>query len=546
MPKPTPTQVLIVGAGPTGLTASMELSRLGIRTRIIDKRPEPATTSRAIGVQARTLEQMELRGLADAFVRLGNQGRYASAYGGGKRVFRLDFGGIDSRYPYLLFISQSETERILSEAIGAQGVTIERGVEMIGFAQDAMARHGQAVSAMLRHTDGTIEQTAADYLISAEGAHSVVRTSLDLRFEGKTLNQHYALGDLHIDGDLPETDFHIFSSEHGFMGLFPMGRQRFRLIASNPLSEPSPDAEPPLGELQAIYDQRSPIPARFHDMTWSSWFAINSRMVPRLRVGRLLLGGDSAHIHSPAGAQGMNTGIQDMMNLCWKLALVLQGRAPDKLLDTYEQDRLPVMRDVLFKTENLTGLIGSENLVMRSLFDHLGPWVGGSAIVQHGSTARMSQIALGYRDSPLSAHHGHGGPLHAGDRVPDGPIKLLKRGAPAEERRLFTLLDPSRFALLFANATDPESLHGRIGAALAPWKDLVDEFQIEAPADPSAGAPFVKHFGAEPSLLFVRPDGYIGFAGHAGDVERLADYCREWLTGSGGRPLDPAATGAAR
>ncbi len=545
MPKLTSTQVLIVGAGPTGLTAALELSRMGVKTRIIDKRPEPATTSRAIGVQARTLEQMELRGLADAFVRLGNQGRYASAYGGGKRVFRLDFGGIDSRYPYVLFVSQSETERILTEAITAQGVTVERGVEMIGFAQDAMARRGQ-VSAMLRHADGTIEQTAADYLISAEGAHSVVRTSLDLHFEGKTLNQHYALGDLHIDGDLPETDFHIFSSEHGFMGLFPMGGHRFRLIASNPLGEPSPDTEPRLSELQAVYDQRSPIAARFHDMTWSSWFAINSRMVPRLRVGRLLLGGDAAHIHSPAGAQGMNTGIQDMMNLCWKLALVLKDRAPDRLLDTYEQDRLPVMRDVLFKTENLTGLIGSENPVMRSLFDHLGPWIGGSDVVQHSSTARMSQIALGYRSSPLSAHHGPRGPLHAGDRVPDGPIKLLKRGAPAEERRVFNLLDPSRFALLSANTTDPESLHGRIGAALAPWRDLVDEFQIEAPADPSAGAPFVEHFGTAPSLLLVRPDGYVGFAGHEGDVERLADYCGAWLTGSAGGPLGAAATEAAR
>jgi peptidoglycan hydrolase-like protein with peptidoglycan-binding domain len=156
---------------------------------------------------------------------------------------------------------------------------------------------------------------------------------------------------------------------------------------SSPSSKPNKKTVPALEELQAIYDQRSHIPARFRDMSWSSWFPINSRMVSRLKVGRLLLGGDSAHIHSPAGAQGMNTGIQDMINLSWKLALVLKGQAPASLLDTYEQDRLPVMRNVLTKTEGLTGIIGSENPILRDLFNHLGPWIGGAHFIQEISTA---------------------------------------------------------------------------------------------------------------------------------------------------------------
>src|SRR5262249_10164142 len=196
----------------------------------------------------------------------------------------------------------------------------------------------------------------------------------------------------------------------------------------------------------AIYDQRSHIPARFRDMSWSSWFGINSRMVPRLKIGRLLLGGDAAHIHSPAGAQGMNTGIQDMINLAWKLALVLKGQAPQALLDTYEQERLPVMRGVLTKTEGLTDLIGSENPIVRSLFNYLGPWIGGSGVVQENSTARMSQIAISYRDSPLSANHAPGGGLHAGDRVPDIPVRCHSAdGEGWQERALLGLLDPSRF-----------------------------------------------------------------------------------------------------
>src|SRR5271157_3230117 len=310
-------RVLIVGAGPTGLTAALELSRLGISVRIIDKQAAPPTTSRAVGVQARTLELLELRGLADEMVRLGNPGLAASFYGRGKRVFRLDFTRIDSRYHYLLFISQAETERILRTAVEKQGVRIERGVELVGLAQDVLSHDPNPVRVVLRHADGRLEQAQAPWLISAEGAHSTVRASLDLPFEGKTRDEQYALGDLHIDGELAETDLHIFSSAHGFLGLFPMGNRRFRLMASTPLGK---DTAPALAELQAIYDQRSQIPARFRDMSWSSWFRINSRMVARLKVGRLLLGGDAAHIHSPAGAQGMNAGIQDMINLAWKLA----------------------------------------------------------------------------------------------------------------------------------------------------------------------------------------------------------------------------------
>ena len=239
-------RVLIVGAGPTGLTAALELSRLGIPVRIIDKQAAPPTTSRAVGVQARTLELLELRGLADEMVRLGNPGLAASFYGGGKRVFRLDFTRIDSRSHFLLFISQAETERILRTAVEKHGVRIERGVELVGLAQDVLSQDPNPVRVVLRHADGRLEQAQAPWLISAEGAHSTVRATLDLPFEGKTRDEHYALGDLHIDGELAETDLHIFSSAHGFLGLFPMGNRRFRLMASNPLSRPSKDAAPTL------------------------------------------------------------------------------------------------------------------------------------------------------------------------------------------------------------------------------------------------------------------------------------------------------------
>jgi len=521
--------ILIVGAGPTGLTAAMELSRFGLPVRLIDKAKEPATTSRAIGIQARTLELMQQRGLADEMVRLGNPAPGGSVYGGGKRVVRLDYGHIDSKYNYTLFLSQAETERILRDAVNQQGVTIERGVELVGLSQDALSHDPAPVKATLRHPDGGLEQAEAPWLISAEGAHSVVRTTLDLKFEGTTHDEQYALGDLHIDGDLPATDMHIFSSPNGFMGLFPMGGGRFRLIASNPFSKPSKDTEPSLDELQRIYDQRSHIPARFHDLTWSSWFRINSRMVSQLRVGRLLLGGDSAHIHSPSGAQGMNTGIQDMINMAWKLALVQGGKAPESLLDTYEQDRLPVMRDVLRKTEGLTSMIGSENPVVRGVFNHLAPYIGGAALMQENSTARLSQLALGYRDSPLSANSAHGGTLHAGDRVPDMAVRHRTAGGTWADGRLLELLDPSRFTLLVAQADEAAPLDARLRETAAAFGAVAQTVEL-APAKAGADPRHDASLGRQGSVFLVRPDGYLALASGSHSAAReLAGWHQRWL-----------------
>lgn len=522
-------RVLIVGAGPTGLTAALELSRLEIPVRIIDQRTAPLTTSRAVGVQARTLELLEQRGLSEEMVRLGHPATGGSVYGGGKRMVRLDFSRIDSRYHYLLFISQAETERILSTAAEARGVTVEREVELVALGQSGLSHDANPVEAVLRHPDGRLEEARAPWLISAEGAHSTVRSTLDVHFQGKTLEEHYALGDLYVDGELAESDFHIFSSEHGFMALFPMGHERFRLMASHPMSKPSKDTAPSLEELQTIYSQRSHIPARFRDLGWSSWFAINSRMAKRLRIGRLLLGGDTAHIHSPAGAQGMNTGIQDMINLAWKLALVQSGEAPPQLLDTYEQERVPVIRNVLTKTERLTGAIGSVNPVARGLFNQLAPWIGSTGFVQETSTARISQIAIAYRHSPLSTHRGAGGGLRAGDRVPDMPVRY--RDAHGwQERRLLGLLDPSRFTLLVLRPAESTATRPDVRDAVQPWDRRIGVVELTSPREDETRARFDAVLGGPERVLLVRPDGYVGFASsERSPVQSLDAYCRQWL-----------------
>jgi 2-polyprenyl-6-methoxyphenol hydroxylase-like FAD-dependent oxidoreductase len=533
-----PSPVLIVGAGPTGLTAALELSRMGIPVRLIEKVPAPPPAasppperSRAIGVQARTLELLEMRGLSEEMLRLGHPTAGASIYGGGKRLFHLDFSQIDSRYRYLLFVSQMETERILREAIEKLGVAIERGVELVGFAQDTLAPDPSPVKVVLRHPDGRLEEAQTPWLIDAEGAHSTVRATLDLPFKGRTIDEAYALADLHVDGDLAEDDFHLFSTEYGFLGLFPLGQRRFRIIAGVPPSEVDTDTAPAIEDLQAIYDERSPTPARFSDLRWASWFRINSRMVQHLRVGRLILGGDAAHIHSPAAGQGMNTGIQDMINLAWKLALVMQGQAPEVLLDTYEQERLPVMRDVVRKTEKITDLMTSRRPLVHRLLRHLAPRLGAARPVRQIVPYRVSQIAIGYRRSPLSAHRGRAGRLHAGDRVPDLPVlSRVAHGEPWQERSLFGLLDPARFTLLVVHPGGSDAVTVDWCGAVQPWP-IIRVVGIAPPLNDAAQSRFHTLFGRSRGVFLVRPDGYVAFVGgkHASATD-LGAYCRRWLT----------------
>lgn len=537
--------ILIVGAGPTGLTAAMELSRQGVPVRLIDKRDHPDTTSRAIGVQARTLELFEQRGLADELVRLGNKGLFGSVYGGGERVFRLDFAHTESRYPYILFVSQAETERVLREFLAKQGVVPQWRTELVAIQQNAHEAGVTPAHAVLRRADGTLEYIAASWIIAADGAHSVLRSTLSLAYDGHAREEHYALGDMMIDGALADTDLHIFSSDHGFMGVFPMGGAHFRLIASYPPDQTAahpaagspgpPNAAPSLAALQRLYDQRSPIPATMRDMTWSSWFRINSRMVSTLKVGAVFLGGDAAHIHSPAGAQGMNTGIQDMINLCWKLAWVVKGKASVDLLRTYEADRLPVMRGVLSRTDKLTTLIGTENQAVRTLFNHVGPWIGGNGTVQENATAGMSQLALHYRDSPLSEQYGHFGKLHAGDRLPEVAVRYRDHGV-RESIRLLSLLDAAEFTLLLVAgdkiSNGPDDLDG--------WQTVIRGMHVVhiMPAvDPTSREKFWEQFGDVDSATLVRPDGYAALRCRLVDAKQyIAAYATKWLSAVASEP----------
>lgn len=499
--------VLVVGAGPTGLTAALELSRLGVDVRIVDKAQEASTTSRALGVQARTLELLRPRGIGDEMLRLGNRVHRTALHADGREIAAIDFTRMPSQFDFILMLAQSETERILTDRLGRQGVKVERGVEFT-----SLANGSDSVVVTLTTPQAT-ETVEAAYVIAADGSHSPVRKLLGLPFDGSALPQNYVLGDVHVAGRLPTDQLSIFLAANGFLAVFPMGGDRFRFMATDPDGVTGDVDEPSLVDIQSLYDRTVHVPVQLYDLTWSSRFRINSRHMTTLRHGRVFFGGDAAHVHSPAGGQGMNAGIQDMVNLSWKLAMVLHGSAAPDLLDTYESDRLPVIRQVVGMTERATTVFNSTNPLLHRALVRLAPIALSRAAVQDRAVPRLGQLAASYRGAPIAKGGGRIGTLRAGDRLPDVSLS---------DGRLYDVLDLSVPTLLVSGFV-PGFVSGgaeKVAAAFAPWADVIAVRELSLPAGLVPGAGWV----------LVRPDGYVATAGHAVDAQRLREWLSRWLS----------------
>jgi 2-polyprenyl-6-methoxyphenol hydroxylase-like FAD-dependent oxidoreductase len=354
-----PVDVLVVGAGPTGLTLAAQLASFGTRVRVIDRQADRVHESRALAVQPRSLEVLARLSLADALVGRGNPAVRLQMHAGPRAVEipLFDLGFDDTAYPFPLFVSQAETEAILNQHLQHAGLTVERGVELIDVRQTP-----DRVTCSLQTHDGRAEEVGARYVVGCDGAHSAVRTRAGIVFRGAAYPQTFVLADLDVDG-LDKGAAHVYVSGAGMLFFFPLGHPApWRMLAMRPNPGAPPPGEPPsLSELCALADTHTGGILRLRDPVWRSYFRLQHRHAATYHAGRVFLAGDAAHVHSPAGAQGMNTGIQDAWNLGWKLALVGNGTARPELLDTYQAERRPVGRSVVRFTDRAFAIATSAN-----------------------------------------------------------------------------------------------------------------------------------------------------------------------------------------
>jgi len=493
--------VLVVGAGPTGLTLALSLATAGVPVRLIDSEPAPATTSRAIGIQARTLELLDLFGLGEMFVSLGLPAHAGNIYAKSRQLVHLDLTRLESRYPFILLLEQTETERLLTEALLRNGVQVERGVELLSFQQD---EGGIDVQLSQSAAGTTVDRYA--YMVGCDGAHSITRHALGVGFSGKTFRQKFMLADLDVRWRLPDDEFHIFTSQDGLMAIFPM-RSGHRVIAETPNELTTSVSAPTLLLFEQIAAQRTAAEMTFSNLRWSSYFQVNSRLATRLRDGRVFLAGDAAHIHSPAGAQGMNTGMQDALNLAWKLAFVLGGDAEPDLLSTYQTERYPVERGVLRKTEFLTKMVSLQAAPLRYARNLIVPPLGRTHLVQSAARKTISQIGINYRRRRAPVL----GRLAAGDRMPDAEIEL----EGGETRRLYSLLDGAHFQLLLVSRSDVSRLVASIGA-LVPKNATQLICARNLLGD--------EHRALDESFCLIRPDAYVAQIGPISQVGAAMDW----------------------
>ncbi len=505
--------VLIAGAGPTGLVLAAELARHGASFRLIDAAPAATEQTRAIGIQARTLELLQAMGLADAFVREGRPIHAVNLYSGAKPIVRLAFDGLESAFPYVLSLAQTETERILSDHLERLGGTIERGVALTEFTQD-----DTGVTAMLQRGDGEIDALRVGWLAGCDGAHSTVRHQLELPFEGKTYPIDVLLADARVDWTLPGDEVHVFITDAGLLGVFPLPGPRHRVaidisgIAHGTAS---------FAMAQELIAARAPVAMILSDPGWVSEFHLNARIVSRLQEGRVFLLGDAAHIHSPALAQGMNTGIQDAVNLAWKLGLVARGVADTSLLASYEAERRPVEQGVLQQTDLVTRLVTVGTPLVRTLRDALAPLLSGFDAVQQRARRSISELAVHYRQSPIVEEHWQPQGLPAGDRVPD--MRLTAWDGSRETSLLEALRQGRHILLLALDAAVPAALQAEFDTLARQVQDTSgDLVHVWRPSG---------DVGEWPALCVIRPDGYVGFRGSSAHVPELAAFLDRMFPG---------------
>jgi 2-polyprenyl-6-methoxyphenol hydroxylase-like FAD-dependent oxidoreductase len=486
--------VLVVGAGPTGLTLAAQLLARGIPTRIIDKDPGTPRLSRAIGIGARTLETLNAMGIVERFLDEGHRTRGISVYSGNRRLVKIDMAYSGSRYRFQLHLPQQRTEELLRERVAELGGGVERGMELVDISED-----GDGVVATVHDGTGRVSRITAGFLVGCDGAHSRVRHLLDVPFLGQPYPWDWLFADARLDWSGRSDAVHVFAHPNGLpLACVPITPHLWRLSLPTPGDRGG--VPPTLEEIQTLVGERGPGGMAVSDPETLTCLRCQIRSTSTYRRGRVLLAGDAVHIHSPAGGQGMNTGMLDATNLAWKLALVVGGHTTDTLLDSYGEERRPVATEVLRFSQSLVQFATAPRSLKRTARDAALPAFRLPPL-QRRLARRMSQTSVSYPNSPLARPGRVAGLPEPGQRMPDVEVD-----GPHGPGTLYAALRSGRHVLIGEPGTET-------GVAGGPYRELVDVCSARS--------------ATRGGTALVRPDGYVAAVGTAGEMASILGYLRD-------------------
>jgi NADPH-dependent dioxygenase len=517
-------QVLVVGAGPVGLTVAHELARRGLRVRLVDGQAGPASTSRAIATHPRTLEVYDQMGLVDLILERGQRIQAFTMFREGRRLARLaaDYSTMPTRFPFSLIIEQAETESVLRSEAGRQGVKVEWGVSLTGLRQD-----DDLVTAELAHQDGTTEDMRVPWLVGCDGGHSTVRRILRLPLLGES-SETWMIADAQVDTDLPRDSIYWIHVGGEALMLAPMRDPgRWRMLDTVDVEHGVPPAAV-AARFSGKFTRGLGRPITVSEPSWTSVFTFQQRMISSMRAGRCLVAGDAAHVHSPASGQGMNTGVQEAFNLAWKLALVERGRARPELLDSYSAERVPIGQRLLRSTKRATFLVQLKNavagLMLPVVFGVVRSVPAVRVRMQRKILGGVSGLRLEYADGPLTVAAFP--PSARGPRPGQRFSMAVADDADEGCRAVAEQLRDVRWTLLAWSLSASETaLCDTVDALNRDWlsvrtlTDRGDASGVNPLADPAGR---VRGALGERGWVLVRPDGYVSARGERLEAANLA------------------------